>query len=131
MIHHNTYRSHLRKIAEHEVWLKQFIQKSGWISVPAGAKPPVKVTNDMRAEVEVYEWHKNPPDTYFLYVDEAEKKVTNWTGEVLGRCIFGTKYTDNFGGKRVPITVIGTNGVNYHGTYFESSGTYARIKAYK
>lgn len=87
-------------------------------------------TNEERSACEVYEWTVNPPDRYFLYVNRT-REATTWTGDKLGTVSFGSEYRDNFGGKRVPITVYGTNGVKYHGTYYTSSGDYARIKRAK
>lgn len=93
------------------------------------------VTNSERSLVEEYDWITNPPEKYFLYVDEKAEdgraKATTWTGTILGNVSFGQSYRDNFGGRRIPINVYGTNGQEYHGTYFISSGNYARIKAKK
>jgi hypothetical protein len=92
--------------------------------------------------LEVWDWLHNPPEKYFLYIRlENEKddflfhrkgEAVNWMGELLGRVeTTGKMYRDSFGGKRVPIKVYGTNGVNYYGIYYKSSGNYARIKRYK
>lgn len=91
----------------------------------SGHQPP---TNEERGLVEQYEWNANPPSRYFGYINCERKELTTWTGERLGRVVFGREFRDNFGGKRVPITVYGTNGRMYHGTYYKSSGDYARIK---
>jgi len=88
-------------------------------------------TNEERSAVEVYEFQANPPDAYFLYVSESKRLATTWTGDKLGSVSFGQEYRDNFGGKRVPITVQAINGRIYHGTYFKSSGDYARINLSK
>jgi hypothetical protein len=88
-------------------------------------------TNDERSAAELYEFVTNPPDKYFLYIDEAKRIATTWTGEKLGTVGFGREYRDNFGGKRVPISVYAVNGRTYHGTYFKSSGDYARVKMAK
>lgn len=91
------------------------------------------VTNDERSQVEEYEWMTNPPEKYFLYINETGQRATatTWTGQLLGQVSFGQSYRDNFGGKRIPVTVQGTNGREYYGTYFTSAGNYARIKARK
>jgi hypothetical protein len=67
--------------------------------------------------------------------------ATTFTGEILGKVDFGCEYQvpvntypSNFMGRestRVSISVHGINGVEYYGTYFKSSGDYARIKARK
>jgi hypothetical protein len=89
------------------------------------------MTNDERSALEVFEFCTNPPDKYFLYINEKNHTATTWTGETLGRVFLGREYRDNFGGRRVPITVRGINGLTYHGTYFKSSGDYARVRVKK
>jgi hypothetical protein len=90
-----------------------------------------KLTNKDRSNIEVYEWLKNPPQSYFVYISEKEWDVVTWTGQKLGKVWMGSSYKSNFGDMRRSIDVIGTNGVKYYGTYFCSAGDYARIKAYK
>ena len=88
-------------------------------------------TNEERSKVEVYEWNKNKPNKYFLYINRTKNLATTWMGDPLGKVVFGNEYRANFGGKRIPITVYGTNGCNYHGTYYSSSGDYARVTMMK
>ena len=88
-------------------------------------------TNEERSAVEVYEFVHDAPDRYFVYVNKDTKEATTWTGDKLGAVVFGREYRDNFGGKRIPITVFAINGTKYHGTYYASSGDYARIKRSK
>lgn len=92
---------------------------------------PAPVTNADRSAVEVYEFYHNQPERYFLYISEAKRIATTWTGDKLGDVSFGAKFNDNFGGTRVPITIVAINGRVYHGTYFKSSGDYARVKIAK
>lgn len=93
--------------------------------------------NNMTSAIELYEWKRDKPDSYFLYIDEKSQRATTWTGDTLGRVVFsGSPYytgkrKNMFRSKRQSITVYGTNGVTYYGTYFVSSGDYARIRAYK
>lgn len=89
------------------------------------------VTNEERSAVEVYYWHNEPPEKYFLYVKEDSNTATTWTGEALGRVSFGREYRSCFGDKRQSVMLYGTNGRNYHGTYYKSAGDYARVKAFK
>lgn len=89
------------------------------------------VNNDLRSEIEVYEFVNDVPEKYFLYINEERKEATTWTGQRLGYVNFGREYRDNFGGKRVPITVNAINGRKYHGTYYKSAGDYARVKIAK
>lgn len=90
-----------------------------------------KVDNELRAKIEVWEFLNDIPETYFLYINEAKWEATNWTGVKLGKVSFGKEYSDNFGGRRVPVSVYAINGKTYHGTYYKSAGNYARIKLYK
>jgi hypothetical protein len=112
--------------------------------LPAGINPP---TNDEISSLEVFDFHMNKPVRYFLYIAEGkpfngpgnvpplnrghEWKATTWTGEFLGHVHHGKPWRDNFGGTRVPITVVGVNGCTYHGTYYKSAGSYARVKLAK
>jgi hypothetical protein len=98
--------------------------------LPAHIKPP---TNAERSAAEVWEFIHDIPDKYFLYVRVTAGNgmrgiVTTWMGDKLGDCQLGTAYRDNFGGKRQSIRVQGINGHEYVGTYFKSSGDYARIR---
>ena len=87
-----------------------------------------KVTNKMRSKIETFEFCQNKPERYFLYINEKEKKATTWTGEVLGDVIFMNTYKSNMGDIRRSIIVKSINGLNYYGTFYKSSGDYARIK---
>ncbi|WP_210164705.1 hypothetical protein [Bradyrhizobium elkanii] len=93
--------------------------------LPANIKPP---TNEERSALEVFEFLRDKPERYFLYINRDKGVATTWTGEELGRVTFGREYRDNFGGKRVAITVHAITGDTYHGTYYKSSGDYARVK---
>jgi hypothetical protein len=93
--------------------------------LPAHMNPP---TNEERSALEVFEFLRDKPARYFLYINAEKKLATTWTGEELGRVTFGRTYRDNFGGERVAITVQAVSGDTYHGTYYKSSGDYARVK---
>lgn len=94
----------------------------------------------MRSAVERFEFCASPPGTYFLYITKPDAAAlargesgvaTTWTGDRLGRVTFGREYRDSFGGRRVPIWIDAINGRRYAGTYFKSSGDYARVKLLK
>jgi hypothetical protein len=95
--------------------------------------------NKETSRKEVEGWKANPPDKYFLYIQDTggkgpwhlEGQATTWTGDILGTVRFGREYRSNFGDKRVPVVVFGNNGVKYHGTYYKSAGDYARIRRHK
>lgn len=90
-----------------------------------------QVNNELRSSVEVYEFVNNPPESYFLYINEKTKEATTWTGQKLGSVFFGSVYRSNIGDKRINITVQAINGITYHGTFYKSAGDYARIKKAK
>lgn len=96
--------------------------------LPPHIKPP---SNDERSALELFEFQRDKPERYFLYINEAEKLATTWTGEKLGDVSFGRVWRDNFGGKRRAVTVRAITGETYHGTYFASAGDYARVRKAK
>ncbi|MCP4900013.1 MAG: hypothetical protein GY906_23845 [bacterium] len=100
-----------RRINTHEEWLH--------------------VTNEEKSACEQFEFAHSKPERYFLYVNQQNKLATTWMGDKLGAVTFGRLWRDNFGGTRIPITVLGINGVRYHGTCYTSAGEYVRITAYK
>ena len=110
-----------------------------WLGNRCSYKPEevpaeLAVTNEERSAVEVYEFTHDPPANYFLYVNEKEAKATTWTGDLLGKASFGQEYKCPAFGRcsvRVPITISAINGRTYHGTYFKSSGDYARVRISK
>ena len=120
--------------AQFMAWVDTQRGRNGWASykpsdVPAGIPQP---TNEQRSALEVYDFVTDPPEKYFLYIDEQKKIATTWTGECLGNVLFGREFeSPAFGGfpsKRVPITLYAINHATYYGTYFKSSGSYARVK---
>ncbi|KRR21691.1 hypothetical protein [Bradyrhizobium retamae] len=96
--------------------------------LPADIIPP---TNEERSALEVFEFLRDKPARYFLYINREKGVATTWTGEVLGRVTFGREYRDNFGGKRIAVRIAAISGDEYHGTYFVSSGDYARVQKVK
>lgn len=95
----------------------------------AGAPMP---TNAELSAVEVWEFNNMPPKSLFAYIDKASSTIRTFNGEVLGNVSFGKEHkSPGFNGafsKRVPIKVIGVNGLTYYGTWYKSAGTYARLK---
>ena len=114
-------------------WMDSIRNKNGWASYRPEDKPAhvPDVSNDERSALEVFEFIAKPPDSYFLYVSEDKRTATTWTGEKLGDVVFGREYRDNFGGRRVPVTVRAINGRVYYGTYFKSPGDFARVRLSK
>jgi hypothetical protein len=92
-----------------------------------------EIDNELRSKIEVWQFINDAPKEYFLYINEEKRTATTWTGDYLGTVIFGDTYNGGFGwhSKRQSITVNAINGKRYHGTYYKSSGNYARIKQYK
>lgn len=90
------------------------------------------VTNELRSQIEVYEFMNDKPEKYFAYVNDVSGQLTTWTGEPLGVVSYwGTEWCSNMGDHRQSITVNAINGIKYFGTFYKSSGTYARLKAAK
>lgn len=119
----------------HTEWAKQFIKPSGWTVIDKDEQktcpPDAVITNDERSAIEVFEFVTNPPESCALYIDEAKAIATTWTGDKLGTVTFGHAFTDNFGGRRVPVSIRAINGRNYSGTYYKSAGDYARVRMLK
>jgi len=115
------------------LWVDSIRGKNGWASYRPEDKPTnvPDVSNEERSALEVFEFCQTPPDKYFLYIREKDHTATTWTGDVLGQVSFGREWRDSFGGRRVPVTVRAINGHTYHGTYFKSSGDFARIRQSK
>lgn len=111
--------------------------KNGWAAYkPEEVPEDCRISNEEVSLIEVYQFINDPPEKYFAYVKGyrgycSVGELVTWTGDKLGTVTFGVKYRDNFGGIRVPIRVQAINGRVYHGTYFESSGDYARIRVCK
>lgn len=105
----------------------------------------VEAKNKETSRKEVADWLANPPQQYFAYVKQVENterigcslstyfrgELITWMGDKLGFIYGGRPYRDNMGATRISIDVVGTNGVLYYGTYYQSTGDYCRIKAYK
>src|SRR5574343_1756057 len=102
-------------------WIDSQRGRNGWACIDPKTAPEDyrAVTNEMRSQVEVYEFCAQPPERYFLYV--KGDTATTWTGERLVAVSFGRAYRDNFGGERVPVTIRAINGRTYHGTHYKSA----------
>lgn len=135
MIDEATARDIEQREANLETWIvaNGYRSKSGWSSYPTGTAPEdCKVSNEERAQLEVRRFMLEKPDKYFLYINEEKRTASTWmSAYVLGSVTFGREWRDNFGGRRVPVTIHAVNGITYHGTYYRSSGDYARVKAAK
>lgn len=119
-----------RRCDIYNAWAKQYA-RGGYIVIPADAIAPVQLTNDERSFLEVFEFCREVPAAYFLYIDEETASATTWTGDTLGAVAFGRTWRDNFGGTRQSIKVHAINGRRYAGTYYKSSGNFARIRLCK
>lgn len=120
---------------KHHEWFKSVEYKAYKAAdIPAGYE---SISNEDVSAVEFYEWMNNPPESYFLYIKMDERTghmdkatATTWVGDVLATGKVGHSYYSNFGDRRCSITLKGTNGVTYYGTYYYDAGDYARIKAH-
>lgn len=115
----------------YEAARKQLFPGKNYVDRDMAAQLPESPTNEQRSAIEVYEWVNDPPDRYFAYVNEKTRKLTTWTGDVLGHVHFGRTYQSNMGDKRCHIWVTAINGREYTGTYYASAGDYACIRALK
>jgi len=120
------------RITVHDAWIDSIRDTNGWASYRPEDMPAhvPDVSNDERSALEVYRFYTTRPTKYFLYIDERRRRATTFTGEKLGSVSFGREWRDNFGGTRVSINVYAINGFTYHGTYYKSSGSYARVKLF-
>lgn len=122
----------LKKIKEYDdaslEWRDRHKENGVPVDVSATFPHADKVTNELRSQVEVAWFVREKPTKYFLYINEKTKQATTWTGDVLGDVGFGRPWTSNFGDERVSVTIYAVNGCQYHGTYFKSSGNYARVR---
>lgn len=129
------YETARYKLEQYETAAKAYMtaNKTNGIPIDICATFPFanEVSNDMRSAIELYEFINNPPQKYFLYIDEQTKTATTWTGQKLGDVSFGRSYKSNLGDSRQPITITAINGLTYYGIYYKSSGGYARIKKSK
>lgn len=114
-----------------------------------------RVTNEELSKLEIWKFCTDIPEKYFLYIklDERPAEIlaaiqkgakytnsfrkgiaTTWTGDKLGDVFCGQEYKSPAFGNfstRIPITVKAINGREYFGTYYISSGDYARVKLVK
>jgi hypothetical protein len=112
-------------------WMKENKTNSIPIEVAANFPYGNEMNNDIRSAIEVWEFTHNPPDKYFLFINEKENTATTWTGQILGTISLGYPYFSNFGDKRQPVTIKAINGKVYTGTYYKGSGNYAHVKISK
>lgn len=89
------------------------------------------VTNEERGEVELYDFVHNPPEKYFVYINQEKRTAGTFPGNVLGSVVFGKEYYSCFGDKRQSVWIHAINGKTYAGTYYKSAGDYALVKALK
>lgn len=133
----NEYQELRARLNEYDKWYLEYCRLHNNGVLEKDIPKNLGVSNAERSAVEHWEFIHNPPEKYFLYVRHNGSELANqftaitWTGQTLGRGTFGREFRDNFGGIRVPVWIDGINGVQYAGTYFKSSGDYARIKRVK
>jgi hypothetical protein len=102
--------------------------------LPAHIKPP---TNEERSAAEIFEFQRDRPDRYFLYVkmtggtDTFACTVTTWMGDRLGAGRCGFVYRSNLGDKRRPIRFQAITGYTYARTCYCGAGDYARVRKLK
>lgn len=131
----NEYKIALGKLSAYQTAANEYMKANKTNGIPAEtcATFPYanEVSNEMRSAIELYEFMNNPPDKYFLYIDEDKAIATTWTGQQLGSVTFGKEYKSNMGDKRQSVSIWAVNGHTYYGTYYKSSGNYAHINKRK
>ncbi len=124
-----------RDAALHD-WLKAN-KRNGYRpeELPAHLLPTI--TNEQRAECELFDWQNDPPARYFAYTESDKhgltgSHITGWTGLKLA-CITqrGYVYRSNMGDRRCNFRAIGSNGLTYSGIAFIDAGDYVRMRAVK
>lgn len=87
------------------------------------------MNNTETSAIETANFLAEKPDRYFAYVNTAERIITTWTGQRLGKVQWrGLPYKSNFGDKREAINVLADNGVTYYGVFYVGAGDYCRLK---
>lgn len=134
MIDRQTRDAYVARDAALRAWLTAN-KRNSYRSEELPAELSPTLTNEQRADVEVFDWLDNPPDTYFAYIQgrgAIGHWVTNWTGRQLARIVWrGDSYKGPLGDKRFNFRAVGTNGKVYAGTAYVSSGEYVRLRAVK
>lgn len=111
----------------------------GYVTLMEQKMLPTATTNDDISILEIYEFLRDVPEKYFVYINEAKKWAVTFVGHKLGDVVFGREYrAPSFGGVthrnatlRQPVRIHAINGRDYFGTYYKGSGSYARIKLCK
>lgn len=84
-----------------------------------------KPSNEQLGQLEVFEFIRDCPDSYFAYVNEIKKEITTWMGDTLGNF----KFLTNSSKPLIEVTAV--NGKKYRGQYYKMSGDYCRLKVVK
>ena len=132
MITEQDYQAIIAKRDDLKTWLdtSPCVTRShnGTLSYPSDTLPQhCHISNDERSAVEVYEFIRDRPHTYFAYTTPATaipQSVTTWTGEKLGTVIaHGTPYISSWGDTRQQLTIIpAINGLTYSATAYFGRG---------
>lgn len=105
--------------------------KRNYVTPEDAAQLPPSLSNDEISALEVWEFEHDKPGKYFAYVDKEIRRITTWTGDLLGFITWSSRWQSNFGDRRVSIRVKAINGLTYSGTFFESAGDYCRLRVVK
>jgi len=82
MLTDSQYETARRELDELNAWIDTKCARNGWASyrredVPAHLQ---HVDNQLRSAVEYFEWMRDKPRKYFLYVNEVHMTAMTWTG---------------------------------------------------
>lgn len=130
MLSRTEYRALRRRYAAYEAARGRICAHPCVVTPEEARRLPRPVGNWNTSRMEVYEFIHDPPERYFAYVRLDRRVITTWVGHILGRIVgAGAPFRSNMGDVRRHITAHGINGVSYHGTFYESTGDYCRLKA--
>jgi hypothetical protein len=71
------------------------------------------------------------PDRFHCYVTTGRPTVSTWLGAPLGNIIRSTSYRNNLGAAIRHVTIRGTNGACYHGSFGPDWSQFCRIRKMK
>jgi hypothetical protein len=91
----------------------------------------VDIENAKTSQKEIDFFNSHPPKTYTCYAYPNRCEVGTWTGQKLGRAVFGHEWTSNMGDIRQFVDIIGINGKRYSGIYYKSGSDLVRMKEVK
>lgn len=146
MIDEATYADYRARVDAFEAFIKQHgLAGEAYASI-AGLDVPPRPTNEMRSAVEVFELHRDKPQKFTAYVDDAlldapvrppgsaydvQGEITDhWACATLGKYRVVTHWLDRHGNRRYSIRVWADWGGEYVGQT-QGAGMYVNLRRVK